>query len=1083
MKKTKLKEKIRPAQGKIQSIKSANNQRLIERANRKIMEDWPSEKITPGQKVRHKANPSRIGIVGQSLEGTGRRQRVLVTFRDGNEEYTLFSALEPYDAQPLKPYEILKQGRFGNSSELRRSMTFHRLRGKLSNLIYSLNTTNTDFMPHQFKPVLNFLDSPSNGILIADEVGLGKTIEAGLIWTELKARVDARRLLVICPAVLREKWQYELKERFGVNAEIVNADELHKRLENSAKDPYDEFALIGSLQGLRPTKNYHEANTASAKLANLMDNTTQTTPLIDLSIIDEAHYLRNKGTQTNELGRLIREVSENLVMLSATPIQLQSRDLFNLLNILDEGSFPYETSYDDIQRASEPLIKLRKKILNKEATSNDYHELVKKAKGSRYFRNNKQIKYLLSKTPKNKDLKNPKAISSIAFELEKATPLNQTLTRTLKKHINTNRTKRMPRAIRVKMTPVEENFYAMVTEQVREYCETQELSTGFILTTPQRQMSSCMAAACNKWQENKNRQNGDDYETLDPGGELTEDIGEDEETSQPDSSGELTNKLVDIANSIENGNTLFTQDSKFNELLERLQGYCLENPDEKVVLFAFFKDTLKYLRKKLEEHGIEGIILHGGMNKNEVISKFRDDNNLRILLSSEAASEGVDLQFCSLLINYDLPWNPMRIEQRIGRIDRIGQEKDKILIWNFVYAETIDEKIYDRLLNRLEIFEGSLGDMEMVLGEAAKKITKDLFSHKMTKEEEEEKIEKALITIENNKLEKERIEEESNHLIAHGDFIQDQVKAAKDSGKFISGEDLASYVKDYFSSQQDGSRLLADEHEPNKYLCELSAETKAELNEYLKGQHLLGKTRMLLKGAPPLLFDNQHKATSPRYERVTQEHPLIRFITHKLSEHENDKKPYIVNAIRVNDSHHHDLPQGTFAFSIHMCSVSGALNIEKLEFAVSKIGSNEVLSPDESERLINQAAMLGEDWPEASNILDLQEASETFDLCRETAESRVTEYLESMQRKNDDRVNLTIESIEKRREIEESRIQKRIDELSLSSNVQKRKMLAPQRGKLEKTHQKFNERVAATKQKSNIDPKTSFVSCGVIKSG
>ena len=269
--------------------------------------DWPSQDIKPGIRVRLKSNPSRIGISTQEIDGSGRRLRILVSFFDGTEEFVLLSALEPIEKQILKPYEIFVEGRFGTSDNLRRSVTYHRLSGKLSNLLYSLNVTNTQFLPYQFKPVINFLDSPSNGILIADEVGLGKTIEAGLIWTELKARIEAKRLLVICPAVLTEKWKFELRERFGVSAEVVNSSELLKKLKSAQKDVSEEFALIGSIQGLRPPKGYEnvEDSRSSAKLARLMKSCVEDIPLLDMVIIDEAHYLRNDGTQTHELGRLL----------------------------------------------------------------------------------------------------------------------------------------------------------------------------------------------------------------------------------------------------------------------------------------------------------------------------------------------------------------------------------------------------------------------------------------------------------------------------------------------------------------------------------------------------------------------------------------------------------------------------------------------------------------------------------------------------------------------------------------------------------------------------------------------------------
>ena len=230
--------------------------------------------LQPGDRVRLIANPGRVGIVGQDTDGPAHRLRVLVHFLDGDEQYFLPGSLEKIDRAAQGPYELLRQGRYGRARDLRGTITYYRLSGKLANLIYSLNTTNTEFLAYQFKPVLQFLDSPSNSLLIADEVGLGKTIEAGLIWTELRARQDARRLLVLCPAMLCEKWKRELSNRFGVQSEIVDARGLLARLMEAREKPQDAFALIASQQGVRPPRGWNDedepSQSSAGKLARFL---------------------------------------------------------------------------------------------------------------------------------------------------------------------------------------------------------------------------------------------------------------------------------------------------------------------------------------------------------------------------------------------------------------------------------------------------------------------------------------------------------------------------------------------------------------------------------------------------------------------------------------------------------------------------------------------------------------------------------------------------------------------------------------------------------------------------------------------
>ena len=181
-------------------------------------------KFQPNTRAYIKTAPDKIGtITGVTKEHAG-RIRYEVDF-GSYREYVAEGNLAESD-KIIDIFDLLEQGRYGSVSNLRFAITHTRLTGRLADVIYSMEASNTEFFPYQFKPVLNFLDSPSKGILIADEVGLGKTIEAGLIWTELRARFNASKLLVLCPAVLREKWQHELASRFGVKATICSAKQL-----------------------------------------------------------------------------------------------------------------------------------------------------------------------------------------------------------------------------------------------------------------------------------------------------------------------------------------------------------------------------------------------------------------------------------------------------------------------------------------------------------------------------------------------------------------------------------------------------------------------------------------------------------------------------------------------------------------------------------------------------------------------------------------------------------------------------------------------------------------------------------------
>lgn len=213
--------------------------------------------MNPGTRVRLTSDPGRQGITTGKSRTRGGRIFCQVTFTDGSQ-YISEKQLEILGTEAEDALDLFSKGKFGRARDLRGAITHIRLSGRLADLIYSMETTNTDFYPYQFKPVLNFLDSPSQGILIADEVGLGKTIEAGLIWTELRSRYDARRLMVLCPAMLRDKWKMELQRRFGITSNIADASEALQILNEYKTGDLSDFAIVASMQRLRPNRGWDD---------------------------------------------------------------------------------------------------------------------------------------------------------------------------------------------------------------------------------------------------------------------------------------------------------------------------------------------------------------------------------------------------------------------------------------------------------------------------------------------------------------------------------------------------------------------------------------------------------------------------------------------------------------------------------------------------------------------------------------------------------------------------------------------------------------------------------------------------------
>lgn len=1032
--------------------------------------------LEPGMRVRLRDNPTRTGTLGNEPEGSGRRLRLQVRFDDGTADHFPPSAIEGLTEVSNSPYTCIREGSYALASNLRATITHHRLSGRLANLIYSLNTTNTQYYPHQFKPVLQFLDSPSNGILIADEVGLGKTIEAGLIWTELRARTDARRLLVVCPAVLRMKWREELLNRFGIRAELVDAGELTDRLEQVRNQPRQDFALIASMQGLRPPRDYEELTNkqGAARLARLLDEIDPGgEPLINLLIVDEAHYLRNAGTQTNRLAKLLRPQAEHVVLLSATPIQLSDSDLFNLLNLLDESAFPNEYLFRSSMQVTSPIVKLRDDVISGRIDQKTFADAIAQAMANQYLEDSVQLSSLADELPSDQELQDRRTRAEIADRLDRLHPLSKLVTRTLKREVQENRVLRIPFDLRAKLSDIESKFYHQVTQRVRDYCEDNGLLTGFILTTPQRQMSSCMPAACRAWQQRLAQQK--DFEPDEGLSELLED--EEAAANPPPALGTLVSQLVQIAQQVGDFEQLRLHDSKYRLLKQQLRKYFNEYPDKKVVLFSFFRHTLQYLAERLVEDGFTCVVMQGGSNKQDILKSFESESGPQILLSSEVGSEGIDLQFSSLLINYDLPWNPMRIEQRIGRIDRLGQQADRILIWNMMHRGTIDERIYDRLLDRLGIFKQALGSMEMVMGNPIKKMTKDLLSHNLTEEEEVQRIDQTLMAIVETERRQEQLEEEAPNLVAHGEFIINKVRAAQELGRFVRSEDIYAYVTDFLVANYPGTRFIAQDCTERLYTLEISARLRVELDLFIQANGLQGKSRMLSVSPPAIEFDNCYRAPSPTLERITQDHPLVRFVSYQLAQPENAVKRHPISAIRLSAMQTGGLAKGCYVFTVYRWSFSGAQVQERLVFSAQSLTTQRFLDAEEAELLVNNAALHGDNWLAASNALNYEQVQDAYDDCSQQIAKQFRDARRAMRDENADRINLMIQLVKKRCEQEVSRLEEQI--LRLHSEGKDR-MIKPTRGRINKIYERTDQRVAELDLKKKLEAQNNYVVAGVV---
>lgn len=1033
--------------------------------------------------IRRKDNPGKRGFTTGRIRDRGAVIFYGIRWHDGSNDYVAEDQLELVENSVNDdPFDMITKNQYCRSIDMRRSLTHVYLSGRLANLVYSMGVTNTDFIPYQYKPLITLLESPADGILIADEVGLGKTIEAGLIWTELRAREDMRRLLIVCPAMLREKWKFELKNRFGVDSQFVNVNTFKNEL-TEAVESGSPKAWIASYQSIRPPKSWspgEEQNTknisSKAVLANFLFEKNEEDPLLDLVVFDEAHYMRNPESSAFTLGELLREISHYKVLLSATPINLRNDDLYHLLKLCDPENFQYKNSFQDMLTSNIPLVKARDAALNKRSTTDEIITYVREAFESDMLRQSKQLSSILENPPTEHDLQSPQYRAEIAATLEKVNLLAHVVTRTRKRDIQFERPIRNVTPEQVPMSDEERKFYDFVTEATREFAWKRGISDGFLLATPQRQVCSCPAAFAKAWL-------GDSKEILD---DLTEQVGYDEEDESEESIeyNDIGDTLKDFLYSNRPRNINFDEleknDTKLKRLLEVLKGYFTDNPSEKVILFTSFRSTALYLNQKLTAYRFKSLLLWGGMDqpKQDLIDKFREDDNLRVLVSTEVASEGVDLQFCKLLINYDLPWNPMRIEQRIGRIDRLGQKSKVIYIWNIFYKDTIDERILGRLLTRLKIFEGALGEPEPIIGETIKKLESRLLTSKLSEEEENTEIERASIALENIKIRQDELEKNAAQMIAHGGLILDRISAAEELSRKVTDYDLSIYVRDFLTQHALGHQFIFDS-ESDTYTIQLPQVMINDLDDFCKRSGLNGQT-VLLSGLPKQFkFINKVTVSKNRlFEVIHQFHPLIRFINERLKFLDDGFCPVVAVNVPKNDEL--ILEKNIYLFVIRKWTFKGVKDEEWLQSSVCAIHNGELLDNDLGETLINIARINGQDWLEASSTINSHLATTRLDELELHLEVLYQRALQKKQDENSDRLMFQINGIQKhlniRLEILKGVMQRH--EINNRSSLVK-----ATQSKMIKFQTKMFQKIEAIKQREKITPDQKLVCVGVLNYG
>jgi len=683
----------------------------------------------------------------------------------------------------------------------------------ISDNLYALSASRTTFQVHQFIPALKFFDGASSRLLIADEVGLGKTIEAGIIFQELSARqmLPLERVLIACPSGLKEKWRDEMSRRFGEDFNVVNASGFLHQLERFESGSGRQFRLIVPIETIR-AQNIRE------RLTSLLASHGLT---LDLVIIDEAHHLRNPDTQTHDAGEVLGQAAEAMLMLTATPVQLGNDDLFHLLTVLDPGLFPDLATFEQTIAPNSFVNRIEHFLRSKQfEEASQQLGLLEAADATGHFTGSPFFTrvgtFLAQPTEDAGDL-----VQAIRDTKELNT-LSGVVTRTRKRDVGQAAVRRA-QPIMVQLTPDEKAYYEGVSRYARSLTRRPGGGPSFGAIMRERQAASCIPASVAYLSSlvEATSNNGDSNEVE---GWLT-DAEEVPESASP----------TTLAGLVELGQRC--KDSKGELFVTAVQAALAEKADRKILVFSFFKRTLAHLADVLSGAGIPTLLISGDVSppeRGERIQRFREGIT-QVLLSSEVGSEGLDFQFCDTLINYDLPWNPMRVEQRIGRLDRYGQVSDSITIVSLVLAKTIEERILFRLYERINIFTESIGDLEPILGDIVSELEREVFSRELTPLEQDARAHAFGLAIENKRKELEGFTHRVDEFLGTDDLVE-QLETRKQRGLTVTADDVALAVATV--AKQHASALTRVENRESVWRLRRSPALADALEKYRNQKRL-----------------------------------------------------------------------------------------------------------------------------------------------------------------------------------------------------------------------------------------------------
>ncbi len=891
----------------------------------------PSPEFAPGQIVFLKADPSTRGAVVAVSPGTP-EDRINV-FVDGNVHTFYPSQLQ---------LEVRDDSRVFSCDEFHAYLTALQIQYPGLSTLYSLNAARIDFIPYQYRPVLKFIKADLPRLLIADSVGVGKTIEAGLILRELQARGNVESILIICPRplVAEQKWQREMK-RFDENFEHLDGAKLRycineMHLEGEWPERYQKLILPYSL--LNNTLLFGPDGKRKRKHGKgLLD--LDPPPHFDLVIVDEAHHIRNQGTANHEAVRFFCENAEAVVFLTATPIQLGSHDLFVLLNVLRPDLILDEESFNHM---AEPNPFINRAVDAARVQESDWKQTAKEAFdqagatawGQSILKDNPEFKRIRNQLAGRRIT--PEDRVQLITDVEALHTFSGIINRTRRRDIG-EFTIRRPQVVKVALTTEQDELHeALLETQAKIFRSLHgNQSVNFMMTTLRRQLASCLHGL----------------------GPLLEDILtrrlDELEWAEADAIDampleELTPRIREqVQELLKKAKMLDPKDLKLAALRKVVRNRQRRR-NNKIMIFSSFRHTLSYLYKHLAAEGFRVGLIHGDVpdeERLELRSRFEkpkaERDSLDLMLFSEVGCEGLDYQFCDCIVNYDLPWNPMKIEQRIGRIDRKGQKSESVTIVNLITPGTVDADIYERCLLRIGVFESALGGSEEILGEITTELRDIAENYALTQEERRTKLQQ----LADNQIrliqEQETLEAQQLDLFGlrfPDDRMEKEVEEA--SSFWLSPTSIQRLVTHYLHQKIGMAQEFILGEKPLKTL-RLSEEARNTLLGDFQ-QFSREKTRVYrewekwLKGSDQHLsitFEADCAARDPDVVFIMPTHPLVKQAAGVLNTAQD-----VVTTLKVRTN---KIPSGHYEFAIYQWRFLGI----REQLVIKPIASSEALTP------------------------------------------------------------------------------------------------------------------------------------------